>query len=399
MFSKKMQAIKPSVVQSLSTKAKEMKAKGHDVLNLTVGEPTWECFETSQKAAIESIKKGCSSYSPAAGQKKLRETIAEETNKHLKLDYNSQNVMVSIGAKYACFLAMQTVIDGTEDEVLIPAPYWVSYPSMVHLSGGKAVVVETDESTHKLTASVLKKYLNKKTKMLILNSPNNPTGAVYSLKELKEIGECLKDFPQTLVLSDDIYNRMVIDAPAGAYAPHILEACPYLKDRVIVVNAASKNYAMPGWRLGWAVASTEWIQNMAKYQSHTVSSAPTIAQMMMVPTFQNCEGDIKRVHGLLKEKREKMSQILKGIFEFQAPEGAIYLWLNIKNLYGKTFKTKKIGSSIDVGQLLSEHHHIYTAPGEGFGRPGYLRLYFALADEDIQKFSSRIKQFISEIKQ
>ena len=394
-----MQTIQPSVVQALSTRAKEMKAKGHDVLNLTVGEPTWECFETSQKAAIEAIHKGCSSYSPAAGQKKLRETIAEEMNKHLKLNYSTQNVMVSIGAKYACFLAMQTIINGIEDEILIPAPYWVSYPSMVHLSGGKPIIIETDESTHKLTASVLKKHLNKNTRMLILNSPNNPTGALYSLEELQEIGECLKDHPQILILSDDIYNRMVIDAPAGAYAPHILEACPYLKDRVIAINAASKNYAMPGWRLGWAVASKEWIQNMSKYQSHTVSSAPTIAQMMMVPTFQNCEEDIKRVHGLLKEKREKMHHALKDIFKFQIPEGAIYLWLNVKNLYGKTFKNQKIQSSIDVGQLLSEHFHIYTAPGEGFGRPGYLRLYFALSNEDIQKFSKRIRQFTSEIEQ
>ncbi len=399
MFSKKMQMIKPSIVQSLSTRAKEMKAEGKDVLNLTVGEPTWECFGVSQQAAVDAIQQGCSSYSPAAGQKQLKKIIAEETNKHLKLDYSAQNIIVSVGAKYACFLAMQTIIDSMEDEILIPAPYWVSYPSMVHLSGGKAVVIETDSKTQKLTTPLLKKHLNKKTKMLILNSPNNPTGAVYSLEELTKIGDCLKDYPQVLVLSDDIYNRMVIDAPAGSYAPHILEACPYLKDRVILVNAASKNYAMPGWRLGWAVAQKEWIKNMVKYQSHTVSSAPTIAQMIMVPTFQKCERDIQRIHGVLKEKREKICEILKDIsyFEFQRPAGAIYLWLNVKNLYGKKFKNQVIQSSVEVSQLLSEHFYICTAPGEGFGRKGYLRLYFALSNEDIQKFSERIHQFTSEI--
>ena len=399
MFSKKMQMIQPSVVQSLSTRAKEMKAEGKDVLNLTIGEPTWECFEASQIAGAAAIKKGCSSYSPAAGQKTLRQAIAEETNKHLKLNYTDKNVIVSIGAKYACFLSMQTIIDNSEDEVLIPAPYWVSYPSMVHLSGGKAIIVETDSTTQKLTASFLKKKINKKTKMLILNSPNNPTGAVYSLKELKDIGDCLKGYPQVLVLSDDIYNRMVIDAPAGDYAPHILEACPELKDRVILVNAASKNYAMPGWRLGWAVAQAEWIQNMTKYQSHTVSSAPTISQMMMVPTFAQCEHDIQRVHGLLIEKREKMCEIFKDIpyFELQQPEGAIYLWLNVKNLYGKNFKNHTIHSSMDVSQLLSEYFYICTAPGEGFGREGYLRMYFAISDVDIQKLSDQIRRFTSEI--
>ena len=399
MFSKKMQMIKPSVVQSLSARAKEMKTEGKDVLNLTVGEPTWECFETSKKTAREAIQKGCSSYSPTAGQKSLKETIAKETNKHLKLDYTAQNVIVSIGAKYACFLSMQTIIDSPEDEVLIPAPYWVSYPSMVHLSGGKAVIVETDSQTQKLTVSLLKKNLSKKTKMLILNSPNNPTGAVYSLKELQEIGECLKNYPQVLVLSDDIYNRMVIDAPAGSYAPHILEACPELKDRVILVNAASKNYAMPGWRIGWAVAQKEWIQNMTKYQSHTVSSAPTISQMTMIPTFEQCEGDIRKVHSMLVEKRKKVCNILKNhpYLEFQQPAGAIYIWLNVKKLYGKTFKDHTIRSSVDVSQLLSEHFYICTAPGEGFGREGYLRLYFAFSDEDIQKFSDRMSQFNSEI--
>ena len=208
----------------------------------------------------------------------------------------------------------------------------------------------------------------------------------------------LKHTQDYVFLSDDIYNRMVLDSPPEAYAPHILQACPELKNRVVCINAASKNYAMPGWRLGWAVAPEPIIQAMSAFQSQTVSSAPTISQMAMIPSFENTEEDIQKTHKLIKEKRQKIVQALSSIKEmtFQEPKGAFYLWPNVKNLFERKFKDEFIQSSMDVCTLLSQYFSLFTVPGEEFGRPGYIRLYFAVSDQDIEKCSSRIKDFISQ---
>jgi len=399
ILSKKIQALKPSAVQALSARAKEQIAQGKDVVNLALGEPTWECFEPIKETAMESIQKGCSHYAPATGRKDLRQAIADNTNQHLSLNYDFKNVIVSIGAKFCLFSALQALVDPS-DEVLIPAPYWVSYPSMVGLIGAQSVIAETDPDTHKLTANILKKHMNEKSKVLILNSPNNPTSAVYSMDELKSIGEVIKTHPRLCVLSDDIYNRMVIDSPPDSFAPHLLEACPKLKDRVICINAASKNYAMPGWRLGWAVAPVPVIQAMSSFQSQTVSSAPTISQMAMVPTFENAEEDVQKTHQLIKEKKQTMCQALSSIKEinFLEPQGGFYLWPNVENLLGRKFKNHPIQSSMDVCTLLSQHLSLFAVPGEEFGRSGYIRLYFAVPDTDIEKCANRIKDFISQTK-
>lgn len=399
ILSKKIQTLKPSVVQTLSTQAKEQIAQGKDVVNLALGEPSWECFEPIRQAAFKSLEKGCSHYSPAAGQTDLRKAIAKNTNQHLNLNYDFKNVTVSIGAKFCLFSALQTLVDPA-DEVLIPAPYWVSYPSMVDLIGARSVMVETDFNTHKLTAEILTQYLSDKSKVLILNSPNNPSSTVYSLDELKSLGEVIKKHPRLFVLSDDIYNRMVLDSPANSFAPHLLEACPELQDQVICINAASKNYAMHGWRLGWAVAPPPIIQAMSAFQSQTVSASPTISQMAMAPSFESAEADVQKTHQLIKQKRQKACQAFGSIKEikFQKPQGAFYLWPNVEDLFGRKFKDHSIQSSIDICNLLSKYFSLFAIPGEEFGRAGYVRLYFAVSDENIEKSASIIKDFISQTK-
>ena len=347
MLSQKMKTLKPSAVQALAAKAKELQAQGRDIINLSMGEPTWDSFRHSKKEAISAIEKGFSGYSPAAGQIQLRTAIAKDVNRHLNLNASAFNVTISIGSKYILFSALQALVD-PGDEVLIPAPYWVSYPSMVDLTGGKKVIVQTDENTHKLTAEILESHLNEKTKVLILNSPNNPTGEVYSLEELKEIGECLKKWESVYVLSDDIYNRMVLDQGPETYAPHLLSACPELKDRVVVINAASKNYAMPGWRVGWAVCVEPLIKAMSAFQSQTVSCSPTIAQMAMMTTFKECETELEKIHAKLKEKRQKICADLQDIqgFHFKKPQGAFYLWLDVKEFLSRKHKNQVIRSSM-----------------------------------------------------
>ena len=398
MLSKKIQKLKPSITQALSAQAKELKAQGRDVVNLAMGEPTWDNYDWTKQQAVQAIEKGCAGYSPASGQMALREAIAEDVNRHLKLGYAVQQVTVSIGAKFICYSVLQALVN-EGDEVLIPAPYWVSYPSMVQLSGAVPAIVETDLKTHKLTADILRENLNKKTRVLILNSPNNPSSVVYSLEELKILGDVLKNWPEVYILTDDIYNRMALDRPPSDFAPHILSACPELKERVIIVNSASKNYAMPGWRLGWAVGNVSIIKAMSAFQSQTVSSAPTAGQLAMISTFKSCESDVQKIHNLLRSKRDQITQLLRGVpgLEFQKPQGAFYLWLNVKGLFGKKYKDKTLQSSVDVFKILCTDQALFTVPGEEFGRSGYLRLYFAAQDKDIEKCSSRIKEFVSHL--
>lgn len=398
MLSKRFQTLKPSPVLSLVAKAKQYKAEGRDVINASIGQPAWECFDSIQKKAIEAIKKGASGYSPASGHMQLRKEIIADVNKHLDQNYTTDNVTVSIGAKFMCFGAIQALVDPGM-EVIIPAPYWVSYPSMVELSGGIPVIVPGDEKTQKLTPEGLKKYLNQNTKVLFFNSPNNPTGAVYSVDELKAIGECLREWTNVYIISDDIYNRIYLDGEPGSYAPHILEVCPFLKDRVIIINAASKNYAMPGWRVGWAVAEASLIKAMTSYQSQTVSCAPTVAQLAMLSSFVECEEDIKKVHKLLSDRRDKVCQLISEIKEikFQKPEGAFYLWLDIRGFYGSKYRDKNINSSMDFCEFFSEDQSVFTVPGEAFGKPGYLRYNFSISDQDIEKSVQRLQIFISAL--
>ena len=398
MLSKKMQKIKASAVHTLAAKAKELKRQGKDVVNLAMGEPTWDCFDAVKKDAQSAIEKGCSGYAPAAGLLELKSAIVEEVNKHLNLSYELSQVTVSMGAKYVLFSALQALLD-PEDEVLIPAPYWVSYPSMTALAGGRAVIVEGDTHTHKITPQSLKSSVTSKSKVLILNSPNNPAGVVYSLEELKKLGECLREQKQIYVLSDDIYNRMALEHSPSAYAPHILSVCPDLKDRVIVINSASKNYAMPGWRLGWAVGQQSIIKAMSAFQSQTVSGAATISQMAMASNFKNCEMEVQKIHALLLEKRKTIMNLFQDIknIQFQKPQGAFYVWLDIRGVFGKKYKGKEISSSMDVFNILMNDQALFMVPGEEFGRAGYLRLYFAAADHDIEKCAQRIKNFISHL--
>lgn len=397
MLSQKMSQLKPSITQSIGAQAKELKTQGRDVLNLSLGEPTWDNFDWTKKQAVSAIEKGCAGYSPAAGQMELRKAIAENVNQHLGLEYTFHQVTVSIGAKFICYSALQSLIN-PGDEVCIPAPYWVSYPSMAALAGARISIIETDESTHKLTAEILSKSLNSKSKVLILNSPNNPSSAVYSLEELKSLGEVLKKRPEVYIITDDIYNRMIFDSPQP-YAPHILTACPELKERTVIVNSASKNYAMPGWRIGWAVGKKEIIKAMSAFQSQTVSSAPTAGQLAMISTFRSCESDIQKVQEMLAQKREKFVHALKNIpyIQFQKPQGAFFLWINVKNLLGKKYKNRPLQSDMDVFKILSSEQALFTVPGAEFGRAGYLRLYFGIEDKDIKKCAGRLQDFASQL--
>ncbi len=396
MISKRAQNLKPSPTLALAAKAKELAAQGHDVISLSVGEPDWDTLECAKRAGIDAIVKGQSKYTPASGMPALRKAIAEQTSRDLGLEYSLNDVTVSSGGKFVLFSAIQATID-PGDEVIIPAPYWVSYPVMVELAGGRPVfAVCKDKENFKLTPELLRRHLTAKTKMLILNSPSNPTGLMYSRDELEKLAKVLREFPNVLVLSDDIYNRLVFDTPV---APHILQAAPDLRPRTLVMNGASKSFAMTGWRVGWALGPTEWIKAMTNYQSQSVSQAPTVSQWATLTAINEGASELKTALQELKTRRDLGLSELEKIpgLTVNKPDGAFYFWPNISKFLGRKYKGQDVKTSSDFSTLLLDHKKVAVVPGVEFGLEGYVRMSYALKEPRMKEAFARLKDFVAEL--
>jgi aspartate aminotransferase len=397
MISKKAKALKPSPTLALAAKAKELAASGRDVISLSVGEPDWDTLPSAKKAGLEAIEKGVTKYTPANGTPELRKLIAEQTSQDLKLEFKADDVTVSSGGKMVIYIALQTILD-EGDEVIIPAPYWVSYPVQVELAGGKNVFVPTTlETQFKMTAAQLEKVITPKTKLLIFNSPSNPTGLMYTDKELKALAEVLKKHPHVYILSDDIYNRLVFE---GELAPHLLLVAPELKDRVLVMNGASKTYSMTGWRVGWALGPQTWIKAMTNYASQSVSQAASMSQAATAAAIKNCGAELKTSLVELKKRRDMAVERMKSIpgVETLPPDGAFYLWPDIRNTFGKKYNGKSINNSSDFSALLLEEKNVAVVPGVEFGMEGYVRMSFALNEKRMIEAIDRIRDFVIALK-
>ncbi len=392
MISKRALNLKPSPTLALAAKAKEMAAQGHDVISLSVGEPDWDTFECAKAAGIKAIQDGFSKYTPSNGIPELRKAIAIQTSSDLKTTYAADDVTVSSGGKFTLFAALQCAID-PGDEVIIPAPYWVSYPVMVELAGGVPVTPVCDESVNfKLTPSILQKHITPKTKMLILNSPSNPTGLMYTREELAALAQVLRDHPKVLILSDDIYNRLVF---SGELAPHILHVAPELKPRVLVMNGASKTYSMTGWRVGWALGPAAWVKAMNNYQSQSVSQAASMSQKATLAAIELGEPELRASMKELVARKNAALKMIAGIPGLKAPspDGAFYVWLDVRGLLGKSFQGAKIAGASDFSNALLESQKVAVVPGNEFGLDGYVRLSFALKLERMTQAFERIKNF------
>lgn len=396
MISDLIKQLKPSATLSLATKAKEMAASGKNVISLTVGEPDWETYEPIKEAAIRYIKQGKTKYVPSSGVPELREAVAKKNNQQLQTNYAAENVTVSSGGKFLIYSLMQSVLN-PGDEVIIPAPYWVSYPSQTNLVGAKPVIINSDSSTQfKLDAKSLEESITSKTKMLILNSPSNPTGRVYSRNELLEISKVLKKYPKIIIMSDDIYNELVFSEKV---APHILQVCPELIDRTVIVSGASKAYSMTGWRLGWAVGPKPIVAAMTKFHSQTTSCAASFTQYAVAECMSELGGYIE---GSVKKLKKRMSNALEYVesmplMSAEHSEGAFYIWLDIRECLGKSFKGKEIKTSDDFSQYLLEETNVVVVPGSAFGLDGYLRASIAVSDEKLKEAMSRFKNFLEQI--
>lgn len=398
MLSQRAQNLKPSPTLFLVAKARELQTQGHDVISLTVGEPDWATYPAASEAGIEAIRKGITKYTPASGTAELRKAITDRLRTDLKLEYAINQVAVTSGAKFAIFAALQVLCDA-KDEVIIHSPYWVSYPTMVELADAKPVLVTcTEETNFKITAELLERHITPASKVFLFCSPSNPTGFVYSREELAAIAEVIRRHPRMVVISDDMYNRLMFDG--SGCAPHLLEVAPDLKERTVIINGGSKAYSMTGWRIGWAVGPQKVIQSLGDYASQSTGAPSSIAQHAAVQAITACEDNIRETNQVLIDRLQaalKEFAVSVPQFKIYEPQGAFYLWVDVRSVLGKSYQGQKILTSKDFCQVLLEKFYVATVPGEEFGNPGYMRLSFAIGKERMTQAIQRMKAFIGEM--
>ncbi len=399
MISKRAKALKPSPTLAMANRARELQAAGKDVVSLTVGEPDWATFKVASDAGIEAIQKGFTKYTAAHGIIELRQEVAKQTSAQMGVSYSANDVVVGCGAKYILYSVLMMILD-SDEEVLIPAPYWVSYPVMVELAGGVPKFIDCPAETNfKLTAKLLSAAITPKTKALILCSPSNPTGMQYSREELSELAQVLKNNPQVVLISDDIYNRLIFSE--AALSPHILHVAPELKERTILVNGVSKTYSMTGWRVGWALGPQAVIKPAADFLSQTTSSISSISQKAALAALLNGEPELLAVRKKLAAKKDQFYASLSGVkgLKLNAPDGAFYLWIDVRECLGRTHKkaNRVIKNSSELAEVLLTDHLVATVPGSEFGAEGYLRLSFATSQENLAKAAQRFQDLSAQL--
>lgn len=398
MLSARAQKLKSSPTLALMAKAKELTAQGNDVISLTLGEPDWKTYPVAAQAGIDAINSGNTKYTPAQGTIELRKAIANRTKLDLGLDYNpATDIVVTSGAKFSIFAALQ-VLCNDGDEVIIPTPYWVSYPMMAELAGAQPKLIFCDESVHfKMSADMLEKSITPKTKIFLFCSPSNPTGFMYTEDELKKIAEVLRRHPHVCVVEDDMYNRLMFNE--RHIAPHLLQVAPDLKSRTVVINGGSKAYSMTGWRIGWAQGPANIMKAIGDYASQATGCPSSIAQAAAEQAIIHAEPDIKKTNTMLKERLDSAMKGFAAIPEFKMfrPDGAFYLWVDVKKALGKKIGSDSIKTSADFCRILLEKYFVSTVPGEEFGHEGYLRLSFAIQAERMSEAIVRIKKMISDM--
>lgn len=393
--SDRLAALAPSQTLAMSQKGNELKAQGVDVINLSVGEPDFNTPGHIKEAAKKAIDDNFSFYSPVPGYMDLRKAICAKLKKENDLDFTPEQIVVSGGAKQSICNAVLCLVNAG-DEVIIPAPAWVSYVEMVKLAEGKNVIVSAGiEQDFKMTPGQLEAAITPKTKLLILCSPSNPTGSVYSREELKGLADVLAKHPQVLVISDEIYEHINYIGKHESIAQF-----ETVRDRVIIVNGVSKAYAMTGWRIGF-IAAPLWVAKACnKLQGQYTSGPSSIAQKASVAAFagdQTCVEDMRKAFERRRDLVEKLSQDVPG-FRINHPQGAFYLFPEVSYYFGKSDGERTIANDSDLAMYLLEKGHVATVSGDAFCAPGYLRLSYATSDENLVEAFRRIKEALAKLK-
>ncbi len=387
--------IQPSPTLAIDAKAKALKAEGIDVIGFGVGEPDFDTPENIRQAAKKAIDNGFTRYTPVGGIDELKDAIISKLKRDNGLEFRRDQITVACGAKHSLYNISQALIQ-EGDEVIIPVPYWVSYPDQVLLAGGRPVFVDTDEkSAFKISPEQLEKAITPRTKALILNSPCNPTGTSYTRDELRKLGEvCLKyDF---MIISDDIYEKLLYD---GIPFANIASAVPELQSRTIVVNGVSKTFAMTGWRIGYAAGPVEIISAMTKLQSQSTSNPSSVAQKASIEALNGPQDAVKMMISEFENRRTyivKRLNDIPGISCFMST-GAFYAFPNVSELYGKSFSGKAINNSTNLCAFFLEHARVAVVPGIAFGADNYVRFSYATSMDNIRRGIDRIEEAISAL--
>ena len=394
-IAKRAQSIKPSPTLATAAKAKAMKAQGIDVVDFGVGEPDFDTPENVKQAGIKAIQSGFTKYTPAGGTDELKEAVIEKFKRDNNLTYEKSQILISCGAKHSLYNIAEALFD-PGDEVIIPSPYWVSYPDQVLLNDATPVIVETTEAEgFKLSAQKLEKAITKKTKALVLNSPSNPTGLAYDRKTLEEIAAIAVKHG-IYVISDEIYEKLLYD---GFTHFSIASLNPEIKGLTIVVNGVSKSHAMTGWRIGYAAGPKEVMTAMANIQSQSTSNPCSISQKAALEALQGPQDFIKTMNVEFDKRRKYMVERLNRIpgISCLMPVGAFYAFPNVAGLYGKSIQGKTIKNSSDFASYLLEEAKVALVSGDAFGADPYIRLSYATSMENIQKGLDRIEKAVSAL--
>nr|WP_254119161.1 pyridoxal phosphate-dependent aminotransferase [Bacillus sp. FJAT-29790] len=387
-LAQRVKALTPSTTLAITAKAKELKAEGFDVIGLGAGEPDFNTPQHIIDAAVQSMNEGHTKYTPSAGLPALKKEIAGKFKKDQGIDYEPSQIVVGSGAKHALYTLFQALLD-EGDEVIIPIPYWVSYPEQVKLAGGFPVYVDgKEENEYKITPAQLEEAITAKTKAVIINSPSNPTGMLYTEEELKAIGEvCLKH--NILIVSDEIYEKLV-------YGDHkhvsIAQLSPELKEQTIIINGVSKSHSMTGWRIGYAAGNKELISAMTNLASHSTSNPTTTAQYGAIAAYAGSQEMLKEMRVAFEQRLNIIYEKLIAIpgFVCLKPQGAFYLFPNVK----KAAELTGFANVDDFSQALLEEAMVAVIPGSGFGSPNNIRLSYATSLELLEKAVDRIHQFV-----
>jgi len=393
MLSNRINNLPISATLSMAAKARELKSKGIDIISLSLGEPDFDPPSFIKNAAKKAIDENYNSYPPVDGYADLKTTISKKFKRDNLLEYKPSQIVVSTGAKQSIANVCMVLLD-PNDEVILPAPYWVSYSAISILAEANPIVIPSSiESDFKITAEQLENKITSKTKLVIINSPNNPSGSIYSENEYRAIAKVLQKHPNIYIISDEIYEHISYDKKVFSFA-----SIPEMYDRTITVNGVAKAFAMTGWRIGY-IGAPEWIAKACnKMQGQITSGANSIAQRATIAALDASPEKIKYMVDEFKKRRKIILRLLSKIqgVKTNIPEGSFYVFPDISSFFGKTIKNKKINDSNDFALLLLEKAHVATVAGEPFGNPNCIRISYAASIKDIERAIERIKNILKE---
>lgn len=386
-FSDRVQRVKPSPTLAVTARASELKAAGKDIIGLAAGEPDFDTPEHIKQAAIKAIHDGFTKYTAVDGTPALKQAVIKKLKRDNGLDYTSKQILISCGGKQSFYNLAQALLN-TGDEVIIPAPYWVSYPDMVLLADGKPVIIEAGiNQGFKITPEQLEQAITPRTRLVVLNSPSNPTGVIYSRQDLEALGEVLRRHPELIIASDDMYEHIFWDAEPFC---NIAMACPDLYERTIVLNGVSKAYSMTGWRIGYAAGPADLIKQMTTVQSQSTSNPTSISQVAAQVAL---DGDQTCLHDMLQAFKQRHDYVVEALNQIPGihclpSQGAFYCFFHVQEIIDRM---PGIIDDVALAEHLLEHGGVAFVPGSAFGAPGYLRLSFATSMKNLQEAMARLE--------